>query len=339
MSEAARRERVNVKIRKSHRIILILISSIILLTAIFWVVKENSNDDKSKRGTIGFTGYDLSVGFFASMEKGIKFEVEKLGYDYVVFDQESDETKQIATFKELIRRNVDAIIVSPINPDLLAPLVDQAHENGIPVIVNDIGGGNSDYDAIVVSDNWQGGQLAADYLTIKLKDSDGSKKVAIIACEPTAVYASIRGDSFQHYIEASGYEVVSNLRAYSRQEDGYARMKEILETHPDIEAVFAENDPMAVGAASALAEMNREDIILVGFNGDQIAIDAISNGLMEATVMQNPTEMGRITAQLADRIIQGKQLDYSNDKKREIYVNVSIMTKEELNKTTERSDY
>jgi ribose transport system substrate-binding protein len=92
---------------------------------------------------------------------------------------------------------------------------------------------------------------------------------------------------------------------------------------------------MAVGAASALAEMNREDIILVGFNGDQIAIDAISNGLMEATVMQNPTEMGRITAQLADRILQGKQLDYSNEEKREIYVNVSIMTKEELNKTTE----
>ncbi|MDN5315537.1 MAG: hypothetical protein PWP10_4287 [Clostridiales bacterium] len=46
------------KIRKSHRILLILISSIILLTAIFWAVKENSNDDKSKRGTIGFTGYN-----------------------------------------------------------------------------------------------------------------------------------------------------------------------------------------------------------------------------------------------------------------------------------------
>jgi len=103
-------------------------------------------------------------------------------------------------------------------------------------------------------------------------------------------------------------------------------MKLILEEHPGLAAVFAENDPMAVGAANAAAEAGRKDILIVGFNGDQIARDAISAGLMQATVAQDPAEMGRITVKLADRLINGREIVFDDPQKKEIYVPVRMLT-------------
>ncbi|NCC77194.1 MAG: sugar ABC transporter substrate-binding protein, partial [Clostridia bacterium] len=138
---------------------------------------------------IGFTGYDLSLDFFHSMEMGVMEESDALGYQSIRYDQAGDETRLVTSFKRLIEEQAAAIIVSPISPEVLPPLVDSAHEKGIPVIINDIGGGGSDYDAIVISDNWQGGVLAADYTADYLQGREGSRKVAIITVEPSAVYA------------------------------------------------------------------------------------------------------------------------------------------------------
>lgn len=276
--------------------------------------------------TIGFTGYDLSLDFFHSMELGVVEGAKELNYQTKVYDQASDETKLVTSFKRLIEEQVDAIIVSPISPEVLQPLVASAHEKNIPVIINDIGGADSDYDAIVISDNWQGGVLAADFTASYLASKPGSKEVAILKVEPSAVYATRRGEAYRQTIEHAGFHVVSELSAYSKQEDGYNSMKLILNEHPNLVAVFAENDPMAVGAANAIAESGRNDILVVGFNGDKIARDAIAAGLMQATVAQDPLEMGRITVKLADRLIQGKEIVFDDAVKREIYVPVELVT-------------
>jgi ribose transport system substrate-binding protein len=264
------------------------------------------------------------------MENGVIEESDRLGYDYLRYDQGSDETRLVTSFKQLVEERVDAIIVSPVSPEVLPPLVDSAHARNIPVIINDIGGGGSNYDAIVISDNWQGGRLAAEYTTRALRGNERSRQVAILTVEPSAVYAARRGDAYSETIEAAGYQVVAKLSAYSRQEDGYAAMKLILAEHPELVAVFAENDPMAVGAANAIVEAGRKDILIVGFNGDKIAQDAIAAGMMQATIAQNPTEMGRITVKLADRLVKGEPIVFDDPDKREIYVPVSLMTSENI---------
>ena len=279
---------------------------------------------------IGFTGYDLSLDFFHSMENGVLEESANLGYKCIRYNQEGDETKLVTSFKRLVSQGVDALIVSPVSPDVLPPLVDSAHARGIPVIINDIGGGGSNYDAIVISDNWQGGILAAEYTARALHQREGSREVAIITVEPSAVYAARRGQAYRQSIEASGFTVVEEISAYSRQEDAYYAMKLILEEHPNLVAVFAENDPMAVGAANAVAEVGLMKVLIVGFNGDQIARDAIAAGLMHATVAQDPTEMGRITVKLADRLIQGREITFDDPEKKEIYVPVRMLTAADL---------
>jgi len=96
--------------------------------------------------------------------------------------------------------------------------------------------------------------------------------------------------------------------------------------HPDIVAVFAENDPMAVGAANALQDAGRGDIIIIGFNNDPEAQDAIRAGILAGTIAQFPDEMGALTVDLAHTLINGGTLTFDNPELREIFAPVKLIT-------------
>ncbi|MDR0670744.1 MAG: substrate-binding domain-containing protein, partial [Oscillospiraceae bacterium] len=218
---------------------------------------DGSQQSGGEKGTIGFSVYDMQYEFFQIMEEGTRAEIERLGYQYQLHDQKSDETEMVTGAINLINSGIQALIISPCKPEALSSIVSAAKEKNIPVVVDDIGGGGADYNAIVISDCYQGGQQAADYAIELLTGKEGSKKVAIIKCEPEAVYAIRRGEGFKANITAAGYSVVAEVSGHSKSEEGYSIMQDLLASNSDIVAVFAENDPMAVGAANALADAGR----------------------------------------------------------------------------------
>jgi ribose transport system substrate-binding protein len=283
---------------------------------------------------IGFSVYDMQYGFFQDMEKGTKEAAQKAGYDYVLVDQKSSESTMVAATMDLINQGVSALIISPIKPDAMGPIVDAAKKKGIPVVINDIGGGGTNYDAIVISDNYKGGVLAAEQMDKLLKAKSGSsKKVASITCEPSAVYAARRNQGFEAKMKELGYQVAASLSGNSKQEEGYKVMKDILSANPDLGGIFSCNDPMAVGAAQAIADAGKsgsKDIFVIGFNADEIALKAIKAGTMAATVQQVPYDMGKMTVDLATKLLNGEKLKYDNDKDREIYVPVNLITAENV---------
>lgn len=297
-----------------------------LVLAILLVLSFTSVGLAAEKKTIGFSVYDMQYEFFQSMEAGTKEQVEALGYDYVLHDQKSDETQMVTGAINLIDQGVAALIISPCKPEALSSIIEAAKAKNIPVVVDDIGGGGTDYDAIVISDCFQGGQQGADYTIELLGENVGSKKVAIIKCEPSAVYAIRRGEGYKANMEAAGFTVVKELSGHSKSDEGYTIMQDLLASDPDLVAVFAENDPMAVGAANALADAGRDDIIVVGFNGDGEALDAIKAGTMHATVAQDPNGMGKLTAELADKLIKGEELEYGDVETREIFAAVKLIT-------------
>ena len=86
---------------------------------------------------------------------------------------------------------------------------------------------------------------------------------------------------------------------------------------------------MAVGAAQAVADSGKigvKDVYIVGFNGDEIALQAIKAGQMGATIQQVPKEMGKMTVDLAAKLINGEKPQYSNAANREVYVPVKLIT-------------
>jgi ribose transport system substrate-binding protein len=288
--------------------------------------KKNIEVDSKK--SIGFSVYDMQYEYFQVMENGTKQGSEDLGYGYIFHDQKSDQTQMVSGAQDLINQNISALIISPNNPEALGPIVEAAHAKKIPVIVDDIGGGNSDYDAIVISDNFGGGKMAGDYAIKNIKA--GSREVAIIKVEPSAIFAVRRGEGFKNQVMAAGFKVVKELSGHSKQEEGYSIMKDIITSNPKVQAVFCENDPMAVGAAQACIDSKRKDIMIIGFNGDKIALDAIKAGIMSATIMQSPYEMGKSTVALADQLIKGEKIKFDDEKKKEIYISVKLITKEDI---------
>ena len=308
--------------KKTKRIMLFVLGAVLAL-GLFTGCTEKPTESK----TIGFSVYDMQYEFFQIMEAGTKKQVEALGYNYILHDQKSDETEMVNGAINLINQGVAALIISPCKPEALSSIIAAAKEKGIPVIVNDIGGGGTDYDAIVISDCFGGGQLAADYAVELLAGTDGSKEVAIIKCEPEAVYAIRRGEGFKKNIEAAGFTVVKEVSGHSKSEEGYNIMKDLLASNPKVVAVFAENDPMAVGAANAAKDAGRDDIIIIGFNNDPEAVDAMKAGILTATVAQYPGAMGKLTVDLADILIKGGTLEgrFGNPELREIFAEVKLI--------------
>lgn len=280
----------------------------------------------SKQQTIGFSAYDMKYEFFQMMEKGVRKRTKELGYGYQWHDQKSDELQMVSGCKSLVNQGVAALIVSPIKPDALGAVVEAAQKAGLPVVINDIGGGGTPYDAIVISDNFGGGRLAGEHVVAGLGPGNG-RKVAILKVEPSAAYAIRRGEGFKAVVVTNGYTVVSELSGHSRTEEGYAKMKNMLAAAPDLVAVFCENDPMAVGAAQAVAEAGKTGrVMVIGFNADGVALQSIKAGTMTATVAQFPEQMGRLSAELADRLLKKQPLKYDDAERREIFAPVKLIT-------------
>ncbi len=284
---------------------------------------------QGEKKTIGFSVFDMQYGFFQQMEKGTRDGVEAAGYKYVLHDQKGDEAQMIAGCQDLINQGVVALIVSPIKPEVMGPIVEAAHKKKIPVVIDDIGGGGSNYDALAVSNNYEGGVLAGKFAVDHLGGAK-SKEVAIIKVDPSHVFAIRRGEGFKATVEKAGFKVVKELSGHDKAEEGYTVMKDIITSNPDVVAVFAENDPMAAAAAQAVADAKRKDILVIGFNADQVALEAIQAGTMAATVQQLPYEMGKLTAKLADQLVKGEKIKFDDAAKREIYVPVKLITKENV---------
>lgn len=282
------------------------------------------------RITVGFSVYDMQYEFFQLMEKGTREAAEAAGWEYILHDEKSDENEMVTGAQALLDRGVDVLIISPFKPDALGPIVAKAQQLGVPVIVDDIGGGGTPYDALIISDNEQGGVIAAEFMDQRIGELGlESKKVVSITCEPSAVFAARRNAGFRAEIESRGYQVVTELSGNNSAEDAYQVMKDALARDPDIAGVFACNDNLAVAATNAIKDAGlspTEDIVTVGFNGDPEALNAVANDGMSATVAQAPEAMGELSVELARRVLAGEEIDFDDPDDREVLQPVTLIT-------------
>ncbi|GAA1017507.1 sugar ABC transporter substrate-binding protein [Acrocarpospora pleiomorpha] len=284
-----------------------------------------------KKITVGFSVYDMQYEFFQKMAKGTQDAVAAKGWEIKLHDEKSDENEMVTGASALIDQGVDLLIISPFKPTALGPIIAKAKAKNVPVIVNDIGGGGTPYDAIVISDNAGGGKLAAEFMDKQIQaNGSKSKNVASITCEPSATYAARRNAGFKAEIEARGYKVVAELSGNSKAEEGYKVMKDILSKNPDVAGVFSCNDPMGVAAGNAIKDAGKSpvtDIVTVGFNADPEALTAIKADLLSATVAQDPAAMGGLTVTLGEQALNKQPIAFSNAAEREVFNPVALIDK------------
>jgi ribose transport system substrate-binding protein len=319
-----------------------ILHGLILITAtlLFLMIYDSSSHDKQTTSptsgrnlkdspyTIGWSVYNSDFEFFKAMEDGVLDKAKELGMKVLTHNQKSTTSEIISGVSDLIAQGINALVISPFNPEVM-PIVSSMTQNaGIPLVIVDVGTGDSLYDAFIISDSLGGGVLAAEY-ALKLLEQNNitSKNVGIIKVEETSVYARKRGDAFKKVMNESGYHVVAEITADSREDLGYQAMKDILAAHgDDLAVVFSENDRMALGAAKALKEADKTGkIMLIGFDGDPAAIDAIKSGLMQGTIAQHPHEMGALGAETAYNLLTGQYIRFDDRINKTMLVEVNLI--------------
>ena len=245
--------------------------------------------------------------FWALVEKGAREKAKELGVDLVVLapPQESDITSQIAQIEDQMTKGVDGIALAPTDPDALAPIVDEALAEGTKVVFVDTNGKNKGV-TFIGTNNEMGAKLAADYIC---KNVPKGSDVAILQGIIVQSTGRFRADGSHKGLTECGLNIVAEQPGDWDRAKGQAVMENILTGNPNIKAVFASNDNMALGAAEALKQAAVLDkVLLVGFDANPDAAVSILAGEMSASVAQNPYNMGALSVENLMKLIKGEKL-------------------------------
>lgn len=291
------------------KIISVIMVSMIMLSCTSCATNTTSTGD-----SVGLSISTLNNPFFVSLADGAKDEAQEQGVNITVLDANEDAARQTNNIEDLIAKGVDVLIVNPVDSDAVAPAVKNAIESGIKVITVDRVVNDVDVDCVVLSDNVGGAKMAGEYLVSLV--GKGAKVAELEGVAGTSSTIE-RGKGF-HQVADSALNVVSRQTANFNRAEGLDVMENILQAHPDIKGVFAHNDEMALGAAEAIKAKGL-DIKVIGFDATDDAEDAVEEGVMAATVAQNPELMGKTAVKTAVDIINGIQVD------KEIAVKVELV--------------
>jgi ribose transport system substrate-binding protein len=262
----------------------------------------SSADAPEFRGKIGATCMTLANPFFSTIQQAMEEEAAKHGYEVVYLSADMQPDKQLNQVKDFIVQEVAAIAINPCNSKTIGSVIIEANEAGIPVFTFDVK--SQDPEAKVVShigtDNFQGGQLAAEAMIEALGEAGGDV-VIIDYASVESCQERVRGfkDVVAKHNDGRSegtLNIVVELPGEGSDTQGLRAAEDALQAHPDIVGIFAINDPSGLGAVAALEKAGKLDhVTVVAFDGQEIGKRAILNGKIYADPIQFPKKIGQKT--------------------------------------------
>lgn len=300
------------------KVLSILVSLVLVMGAFVGCTSSKEEAGKEETKKIGLVVSTLNNPFFVTLKEGAEKKAKEMGYELIVLDSQNDPSKDISNVEDLITKGVSVILLNPTDSDAVANAVKAANAAKIPVVTLDRAANGGDVVAHVASDNIAGGKMAADFVIEKLGAKGSVVELQGIAGTSAA---RDRGKGFNDQIATSkDIKIVASQPADFDRTKGMNVMENILQAQPEINAVFAHNDEMALGAQKAV-EASKRDIIIVGFDAVDEAVKAVEEGKMAATVAQQPELIGSIGIETADKVIKNEKVEKS------IPVELKLITK------------
>lgn len=257
---------------------------------------------------LGMKGPGAGNPFWAAVEAGAVQAGEELGVDVIVVapPQESDVQAQITQIEDLIAQGVDGIALAPTDPNALAPVVDAAIAQGIPVVFVDTQGTNEGVP-FIGTNNEVGAALAAQYICDNVEEGSD---VAILQGLVSQSTGQARAEGARAGLTECGLNIVAEQTAEWDRARGLSVTENILAGNPNIRAIFGSNDNMALGAVEALKQAAMLDqVMVVGFDANPDAANSIVAGEMTASVAQAPGNMGAFSIQALHDLANGEEVE------------------------------
>ncbi|TMI83757.1 MAG: ribose ABC transporter substrate-binding protein RbsB [Bacillati bacterium ANGP1] len=280
------------------------ISISLAVAAVLAIGPVASSAGAAGRPTVGLAISTLNNPFFVDLRDGAQAAAAKAGIALVVLDAQNDPARQASSVEDLIAKKVGAVIINPTDSDAIVPIVKKLNAAKIPVITVDRAANGGTVAAHIASDNVAGGRMAAAYVARRLK---GKGNVVMLEGIAGSSAARDRGKGFREGLQKfPGIKIVASQTADFDRSKGLTVMENILQAQKKINAVFAQNDEMALGAVQAIEGAKRQQaMFVVGFDAIADALKAVNEGRIAATIAQQPKVMGRLAVEAAASRLKG----------------------------------
>lgn len=282
---------------------------------------------EKKLNSVGLTVGDLGNPFFVQIAHGAEAQAKKYNPNVKFTAQSSnyDVNNQSNQMDNFVASGVNLIILNAADSKGIAPAVMRAKAAGIVVVAVDVGAAGG-VDATITSNNKQAGELDGKYLADRLK---GKGQVVIVNGPPvSSIQDRVAGftEVVKHFPDI---KIVSQDQNAGGSRDGGLRvMTDLLTAFPKINAVFAINDPTAIGCDLAAVQANRKDFFIVSIDGSPDVVPYLKdpNSLIVATAAQDPYTMAEKAVEIGYNIMNGKKPEQQLT-----LVPVQLVTKENVN--------
>lgn len=267
---------------------------------------------------IAWIGKTLNNPWWISVADFAQREAQALGVNMTISlpEEEVDLEKQVNMVDASIEQGVDAIIISASSSDGVIPAIERAREAGIKIVNFDTRISDpSIYDAFTGADDVAGAYKAGHYICEMLGEEGG--EVGLLEGLLAQSTGVDRKTGFEQGIADCPYpvEIVANTGAEWRSDLALNATVNMLSAHPNIKAIFASNDQMAVGMVNGVyaAGMSPDDLILVGYDGILDAVNAVFDGDLDAFVALPNREEAEMSVRVATALVLNPDYQYSRE--------------------------
>ena len=278
----------------------------------FGVAGIACNRGTRERPVVALVLKTLNNAFFVEMERGARSVADSLGLELLVQapEREVDVEKQMQIVENLIERRIAVLAISPSGSREIVPAIVKAGAAGIPVVAVDtrvdvtaLGKAGGRIATFIGSDNVDGGRIAGGFIVSRLA---GKGRIAVLEGIPGHESGDSRLRGFRDVVaKHAGITIVSSQTANWERDQAFNVTQNMLQSNPGLQAIFACNDVMALGAVEAIAAAGLTGrVLVVGFDAQDDARAAVAEGRMAATIAQSPFAMGRLAMLTASRLIR-----------------------------------
>ncbi len=295
------------------KLVLVLFLSVIVSFTIF----ANGEGESGGSVTIGVTIETFDDVFMTAVKDEIEATAQTMGVKIIATDAKSDPAEQVKQIDNFITAQVDGIIIHVINNDIAPTITNKAIEAGIPLVYlnrrpnADGAVPEGQMVAVVASPEIEAGRGQAKYVVEKLGTSGNA--VILLGGLGSAPQVG-RTQGVEEYLSqnAPGFNIIREQTANWKRPEAIQVMENWLASGDKIDAVFANNDEMAIGAALALKERGLKDsVIVVGVDASPDGIAALEAGDMDMTMFQNGRAQGKGSLEVALKMINGDSFNQS----------------------------
>lgn len=264
-----------------------------------------------EKRTIAVVTYSLAEEFGVDVIKGAEAKAEELGNIEIVYpDAAGDMQKSIAIVEDMTTQGVDAICISPVDASATIPYIEKAREAGIAVVNWDIEM-DTEVDAKVLTDNFEGGAMGADYLVEKM----GDKGTVLIMDDLESVTSTYeRNKGFEDRLKeiAPDVKVIRQLSSGTR-DTHRSTVENMLQAYPEITGIFCADGDRTLGAYVACEANDRKDVLIAGYDAtpEQLEImlkDGPDCNMICATAL-HPDRLGSLSVEIANKILDGEEVE------------------------------